>query len=55
MCEFGISIVQEPQHVVYGHVTLSDIAEIAQAAARGVVVERLVIERPVSEPRKAAE
>jgi len=55
MCEFGISIVQEPQHVVYGHVTLSDIAEIAQAAASGVVVERLVIERPVSEPRKAAE
>ena len=43
MCETGISIVQEPEHVVYGHVTLADVDEIADAAGRGDVVERLVV------------
>lgn len=43
MCETGISIVQEPEHVVYGHVTLADVDEIADAAGRGEVVERLVV------------
>ena len=46
LCEYGASIVQEPNHVVYGAVTLADIPEIAEAAARGGVVERLVIQRP---------
>jgi (2Fe-2S) ferredoxin len=44
LCETGISIVQEPEHVAYGHVTLADVADIADAAARGEVVERLVVE-----------
>jgi (2Fe-2S) ferredoxin len=43
MCETGVSIVVEPQHVVYGAVTMNDVAEIAQAAAKGEVVERLVV------------
>jgi (2Fe-2S) ferredoxin len=43
MCETGISIVQEPEHVAYGHVTLDDVDELAEAAARGEVVERLVV------------
>jgi (2Fe-2S) ferredoxin len=43
MCETGISVVQEPEHVAYGHVTLADVDEIADAAARGDVVERLVV------------
>jgi (2Fe-2S) ferredoxin len=43
MCETGISILQEPEHVVYGHVTLADVDEIADAAGRGEVVERLVV------------
>lgn len=43
MCETGISILQEPEHVVYGRVTLADIDEIADAAGRGEVVERLVV------------
>ena len=43
MCETGISIVQEPEHVVYGRVTPDDLDEIADAAGRGEVVERLVV------------
>jgi (2Fe-2S) ferredoxin len=44
LCETGISIVQEPEHVAYGGVTLADVGAIADAAARGEVVERLVVE-----------
>ena len=43
LCETGISIVQEPEHVAYGRVTLDDVDAIAEAAARGEVVERLVV------------
>jgi (2Fe-2S) ferredoxin len=43
LCETGISIVQEPEHVAYGGVKASDVDEIADAAARGEVVERLVV------------
>jgi (2Fe-2S) ferredoxin len=44
LCETGISIVVEPDHVTYGHVTLDDVEAIAEAAARGSIVERLVID-----------
>jgi (2Fe-2S) ferredoxin len=44
LCETGISIVQEPEHVAYGHVTAADVDAIADAAARGDVVERLVVQ-----------
>jgi (2Fe-2S) ferredoxin len=44
LCESGISIVQEPEHVAYGGVTLADVDAIADAAARGEVVERLVVQ-----------
>ena len=44
LCESGISMVQEPEHVVYGGVTAADIDDIADAAARGDVVERLVVQ-----------
>jgi (2Fe-2S) ferredoxin len=43
MCETGISVVQEPEHVAYGGVTIDDVDAIADAAARGEVVERLVV------------
>ncbi len=46
LCEFGASIVLEPDHVVYGHVTLADVDAIADGVAKGEVVERLVIPRP---------
>jgi (2Fe-2S) ferredoxin len=44
MCERGVCVLQEPEHVAYGGVTLDDVQEIADAAARGEVVERLVVQ-----------
>ncbi len=43
LCEWGASIVVEPDHVVYGRVTESDVEEIARATAEGRIVERLRI------------
>jgi (2Fe-2S) ferredoxin len=43
MCETGISVLQEPEHVAYGGVRLEDVDAIAGAAAEGGVVERLVV------------
>jgi len=45
MCETGVTIIVEPDHVAYGNVTAADVDEIAQAAAEGRVVERLVVAR----------
>ena len=45
LCEVGATIVLEPEHVVYGNVTLDDVDAIADAVARGEVVERLVVPR----------
>ena len=42
LCETGVTVLQEPAHVVYGRVVLSDVEEIAAAAASGDVVHRLV-------------
>jgi (2Fe-2S) ferredoxin len=42
LCEIGASILQQPDNVAYGVVTLADIPEIAAAAVRGEVVHRLV-------------
>jgi (2Fe-2S) ferredoxin len=43
LCETGISIVQEPDHVAYGGVTLADVEELAEALDKGTVVDRLVV------------
>jgi len=43
LCEIGASIVVEPEHVAYGHVTVADVEEIVTAAAKGEVVTRLVV------------
>jgi (2Fe-2S) ferredoxin len=45
LCEIGASIVQEPDHVAYGHVTLEDVDELADAVSAGRVLERLVVHR----------
>lgn len=45
LCEEGISIVQEPDHVAYGHVALADVDELADALVAGKVLERLVVHR----------
>jgi (2Fe-2S) ferredoxin len=46
LCEHGVSVLQEPEHVAYGRVTLADVDAIAEAAERGEVVSRLVIFGP---------
>jgi (2Fe-2S) ferredoxin len=52
MCETGVSIVQEPEHVAYGNVRMEDVGEIVEAAAKGEVVEHLLVARPA---KKGAE
>lgn len=43
LCEVGVSMVLEPDHVVYGNVTLDDVDAIADGVKSGTIVERLVI------------
>jgi (2Fe-2S) ferredoxin len=43
LCESGATVLQEPEHVAYGNVTLQDVDAIADAVATGGVVERLVV------------
>ncbi len=43
LCETGVTVLQEPEHVAYGGVKLDDVEAIADAAAAGGVVERLVV------------
>lgn len=49
LCESGVSIVDEPAHVAYGNVTVADIEALAEAIARGEVLERLVVHRGIPE------
>ena len=49
LCEIGATVVQEPEHVAYGGVTLADVDAIAEAAATGAVVTRLVVHGPGGE------
>jgi len=41
-CADGPSICVEPHNVMYSHVTLADVPEIADALEAGRIVERLV-------------
>ena len=55
LCEIGATIVQEPDHVAYGGVTLDDVDAIADAVGRGEVVDRLVVHgRPPPVPGERA-
>ena len=50
-----MTVLQEPQHVAYGGVTLDDVDAIADAVARGEVVARLVVhgpDAPAPDPRQ---
>lgn len=42
-CASGVTILVEPDHFFYGHVTLADVPEIVDAIASGQRVERLVL------------
>ena len=42
-CAHGVTILVEPDHFFYGHVTLADVPEIAQSLGDGQRVERLLL------------
>lgn len=42
-CEQGVSILVEPDHLFYGHVTIADVPDIVDAIENGKPVRRLVI------------
>jgi len=42
-CSSGVTILIEPDHFFYGHVTLDDVPEIVDALGAGRRVERLVL------------
>ena len=42
-CATGITVLVEPDHFFYGHVTLADVPEIGDAIAKNRRVERLVL------------
>jgi (2Fe-2S) ferredoxin len=46
LCEIGAVVLQEPEHVAYGNVVAADVDELADAVARGGVLERLVVRPP---------
>jgi predicted metal-binding protein len=45
LCDEGISAVQEPAHVAYGHLTKDDVEDLAAALVEGGVLERRVVSR----------
>lgn len=55
LCETGVSVLQEPEHVAYGAVTLADVDALADAVSRGRVVERLVVYRGAAGARPGGE
>jgi (2Fe-2S) ferredoxin len=42
-CSSGVTILVEPDHFFYGHVTMADVPEIVEAIRSGRRVERLVL------------
>lgn len=42
-CSAGVTILVEPEHFFYGHVTLADVTELAEGIAKGERVARLVL------------
>ena len=42
-CETGVTVLVEPDHLFYGHVTVEDVPEIVGGLVKGEPVERLVI------------
>ena len=42
-CETGVTVLVEPDHFFYGHVTVADVPEIVDGLVNGQPVKRLVI------------
>ncbi len=48
LCEYGATVLVEPDHIVYREVTLADVEEIVDTTAKGGTVERLLVQPPPS-------
>ena len=42
-CDTGVTVLVEPDHFFYGHVTVADVPEIVDGLVNGQPVKRLVI------------
>ena len=42
-CDTGVTVLVEPDHFFYGHVTVPDVPEIVDGLVNGQPVNRLVI------------
>ena len=42
-CDTGVTVLVEPDHFFYGHVTVADVSEIVDGLVKGEPVKRLVI------------
>jgi (2Fe-2S) ferredoxin len=42
-CDTGVTVLVEPDHFFYGHVTAADVREIVDALINGQPVKRLMI------------
>ncbi len=42
-CASGVTVLVEPDHFFYGHVTAADIPEIVDGLVKGQPVKRLVV------------
>jgi (2Fe-2S) ferredoxin len=42
-CETGVTVLVEPDHFFYGHVTVADVPEIVDGLVKGEPVKRLVV------------
>jgi (2Fe-2S) ferredoxin len=42
-CESGVTVLVEPDHFFYGHVTVADVSEIVEGLVTGRRVNRLVV------------
>ena len=42
-CETGVTVLVEPDHFFYGHVTVADVPEIVDGLIKGQPVKRLVV------------
>jgi (2Fe-2S) ferredoxin len=42
-CESGVTVLVEPDHFFYGHVTVADVSEIVEGLITGQRVNRLVV------------
>lgn len=49
-CDTGVTILVEPDHVFYAHVTTDDVPDIVEAIANNTRVERLVLTSDLNSP-----